>query len=149
MSILGDGINAINLLDKTIKEINLAFGFKTEDNVDKTEAVLSVLNLDEEVAPLVINSHNIKIHMPINKEGTDWDCIDRESNSERNCWLRVPSYLKEKNTAKICFEINDKDSWISFYNLRTRRTIKVYFEKDNENWKYKVGKFNFFTEAKN
>lgn len=152
MSILGDGINAYELINKSVGEINLAFGFKitgtAEDGGDL--ARLAVLNLDENAAPLTLEANNVKINIPSSVE-SDWDRIDDNSNSLKNCWLRVPSYLKENNTAKIDFELTDDadKKWISFYNLKTRRSIKVYFEKDNNVWKYKIGKFNFFKKSKN
>ncbi|MDM8282900.1 hypothetical protein [Lactobacillus gallinarum] len=167
MSVFGDGISALELLGKTVKEINLAFGFKVEQtddessdndgNAQSTEdtgvnAHLAIINLDEEVAPLVIGVRNIELSIPTGKAGTDWDGIDERSVTEKNCWLRIPSYLKEKNKVEIEFKIlnsGEKDTWMSFYNLKTRRTIKVFFENTENGWKYKVGRFNLFKEAKN
>ena len=152
MSILGDGINAYESIKKSVSEINLAFGFKvmgsTKDG--ETLARLAVLNFDENVAPLTLEAQNVKVTIPSNVK-SDWDRIDTSSNSLKNCWLRIPSYMKEKDTAKIDFKLtnNAGKKWISFYNLKTRRNIKVYFEKDDDVWKYRVGILNKFKESKN
>lgn len=86
MSVLGDGINAYELINKSVGEINLAFGFKTTGTTEdgETLARLAVLNLDENAAPLTLEANNVKISIPSSVE-SDWDRIDDNSNSLKNC----------------------------------------------------------------